>query len=165
MSTIYLLRHAEAESSSGPDADRNLTAGGERDARRLGHVLRRAGERPALCLASTARRAQRTAELVLEAGSRDVERRSNHALYQAQPADVLAELRTVDESVSSVLLVGHEPAWSTVASHLVGAANLSLSPGTCIRIDCSASWSAIDFGAGILRWMVPPALLSGLVPK
>jgi len=160
MRVIHLLRHARATPPPGErDAERGLSARGCRDARRLGRVLRRADERPALCVASTARRAQRTADLVLEAGAgaRDFTRRSAHALYQAAPADVLDDLRSIDDAIPSVLLVGHEPAWSTVASHLVGAAPLSLPPGTCVRIDSPRAWSDVDVGGGTLRWMLPPA--------
>lgn len=163
MNTIYLLRHAEAESATyyDDDHDRELTREGQRDARRLGQFLAATDQLPDQFVCSTAVRARRTAELLPEGGQWmvDVPFRSTHALYQAQPADVLEEIQRADANVRAVMLVGHEPAWSTTVGHLLGSANVSLSPGTCVRIDTQTDWSQIEFGDGVLRWMIPPALL------
>jgi hypothetical protein len=35
---------------------------------------------------------------------------------------------------------------------------VTLSPGTCVRIDSSRPWGDVVFGSGVLRWMVPPSL-------
>ena len=163
MSAIYLVRHADAESPKhyDDDHDRELSAKGKRDARRLGQFLAATDQLPDQFVSSTAVRARRTAEVLVEGGKWmvDVPLRSSHALYEAEPADVLEQIQTVDENIGAVMLIGHEPAWSTVVSGLIGSANVSLPPGTCVRIDTEVSWNEISFGSGILRWMVPPSLL------
>jgi phosphohistidine phosphatase len=163
MNTIYLLRHAEAESPAyyEDDHDRELTMEGQRDARRLGQFLSATDQLPDQFISSTAVRARRTAELLPEGGQWMVEVpfRSTHALYQAQPADVLDEIQSVDSNVRAIMLVGHEPAWSTTVGHLLGSATVSLPAGTCVRIDTQTNWSQVEFGDGVLRWMIPPTLL------
>ncbi len=163
MNTVYLLRHAEAKSSRfyNDDHARELSKHGKRDARRLGRFLGTTDQVADQIVSSTAVRARRTAELLGEGGGEaaDVPLRSTHALYQAEPVHVLEELRALASSIGSVLLVGHEPAWSAAVSRLVGSAQVSLSPGTCVRIDTERQWADLEFGDGILRWMVPPSLL------
>ena len=59
---VWLLRHGEAEDGS-PDADRRLTAEGERQARSAGAALRALGVVLDACLASPKVRAADTARL------------------------------------------------------------------------------------------------------
>lgn len=161
MSVIYLVRHAHAKSSGPTDADRPLSKSGRREARRLGAFLARADERPDQFVSSTAVRARQTAEGIADGGEWDgqVPLRSARALYEAEPADVLDAIRGVDVSLNAVMLVGHEPSWSATVSRLVGSAQVTLPPGTCVRIDSPQAWSDLVFGSGVLRWMVPPSLI------
>jgi len=164
MHTLYLLRHADAEPARhyDDDRDRELSSTGRRDARRLGQFLAATDQLPDQMSASSAVRARRTAEALLEGGEwgAEVPLRTNHSLYRSQPADVLDEIHSADDGLRALLLVGHEPTWSTTVSQLVGAANVSLPPGTCVRIDASVRrWGDLTFGDGTLRWMVPPKLL------
>jgi phosphohistidine phosphatase len=160
MSIIYLARHAHAESSGSTDAERPLSASGRQEARRLGALLQTADERPGQFVSSSAVRARQTAEEVAAGAGWDgpVPMRSVHALYEAEPADVLEAIRGVDPSLDAVMLVGHEPSWSATVSRLIGSAQVSLPPGTCVRIDSPQRWDELVFGAGTLRWMVPPSL-------
>jgi phosphohistidine phosphatase len=165
MKTLYLLRHADAEPAKyyDDDRDRELSSKGERDARRLGRFLAATDQLPDQFVTSTAVRARRTVEALPAGGEwqAEVPVRPSHALYQAQPADVLDEIQATDDDVQSILLVGHEPTWSTTVSQMIGAANVSLPPGTCVRIDVNGdAWSSLSFGDGTLRWMIPPKLLS-----
>ena len=168
MNTLYILRHADAERRAKHDDDheRPLTSEGETAAQRLGQFLAATEQRPEQCISSTAVRAHRTAELLAEGADWELPLRSVNALYKAQPADVLEEMHAVDDNVQSILLVGHEPAWSATVSSLLGSANVSLTPGTCVRVDTEKAWSDIRFGSGVLRWMVPPAILreNGISP-
>jgi phosphohistidine phosphatase len=164
MSTLYLLRHAKAEPGRtyADDRDRPLTDEGRHDAGRLGQLLAATDQLPEGIVTSTAVRARQTAKALSDEGQWqvDVPLRSSHALYQAQPADVLKEIQALPDELRAVLLVGHEPAWSTTVSQLMGSANVSLPPGTCVRIDAADQpWRELQFGDGMLRWMLPPGLL------
>lgn len=164
MRTFYFLRHADAESAEYYDDDRGreLSTEGKRDARRLGRFLSETDQLPDQFVTSPAVRARQTAEALPQGGRwvAEVPLRTSTDLYQAQPADVLEEIRSVDADVRTLLLVGHEPTWSTTVSQMVGAANVSLPAGTCVRIDVEGDrWADLVFGDGTLRWMIPPKLL------
>lgn len=164
MKTVYLLRHAEAEPPRyyDDDRDRELTTQGLRDARHLGRFLAATDQIPDRLITSTAVRARQTANALPEGGSWMVEvpQRASHALYEAESADVLEQIQATGGEARSVLLVGHQPTWGTAVSQFVGAANVSLPAGTCVRIDAEGdTWNEVAFGKGTLRWMIPPQLL------
>lgn len=116
MKTLLLLRHAKSswEDRSLSDHDRPLNERGERDAPRMGQLLRDEGLWPDLILSSTARRARRTAELMVadpddDTPDDDTEIRYLSELYLADPADCLAAVRRVGGEAQCVLVVGHNP--------------------------------------------------------
>ncbi|QTE30740.1 SixA phosphatase family protein [Pengzhenrongella sicca] len=114
---LVLLRHAKAE-SGGREADelRPLALAGRRQSTRVGASLAAADLIPELVLCSSAVRARQTWELV-RIGLGDVESELVvlDSLYEAGVAEVLAQVREVDERVRTVLVVGHEPTISAVA--------------------------------------------------
>ncbi len=104
---LYVLRHAKSswEEQGLPDHERGLTPRGRKAAALLSGHLERSGIRPALVLCSSARRARETYECVRPAGELRVE----DELYGASAPELLERLRAVPESVSSVMLIGHNP--------------------------------------------------------
>jgi len=123
---VWLLRHAKAATDpppGGTDHERPLAPRGRRDAAALGLRLRAgdlgfgAAEVPELVLASTAARTTETAEKVADALGVPVDRRRR--LYYGSPTDVLDELRELDDSVRSVMVVGHNPTTHSLALELL----------------------------------------------
>jgi phosphohistidine phosphatase len=110
---IWLLRHADAEPGT-PDEARPLTKKGERQARAAGKALARLGVKFDLCLASPRVRAEDTARLACE--FLDVEIRIEPRL-SGGPFDAEELAAGLDE----VLLVGHDPDFSTAVHDLTGA--------------------------------------------
>lgn len=164
MKSIYLVRHADAHSgkSYDTDHDRELTADGEGDARRLGRFLAATDQIPDQILTSSAVRANDTATLLPEGGQwmADVPIESTRRLYEGGVQDVLEAIRAVDGSMRSVLLVGHQPTWGEVVRRLAGDAQIRLPTGTGVRIDMERNkWSAAQFGDGVVEWVLPPRLL------
>jgi phosphohistidine phosphatase len=111
---IWLLRHAHAEDGS-PDADRPLSARGERQARAVGAALAVLGVELDACLSSSRVRARETARLACE--PLGIEPREEHALRGGpfDPLDVAAG------HGESVLLVGHDPDLSMAVHDATGA--------------------------------------------
>jgi phosphohistidine phosphatase len=166
--TILLLRHGKADpgSDSGSDHDRPLAKRGRSAARSIGRFLALSDEMPVLVLSSSAARAHSTAALVVEASGRDIPVETERALYATSPDAALDRVRELDDAVASVLLVGHEPTWSSLASQLIGDADLRFPTGALARIDFSAaSWPEIDAGNGVLVWFVTPRLLMRALPE
>lgn len=109
MKTLHVLRHAEAE-RAGPgglaDHQRPLAPRGVRGARAMAARLRGQGVELVLCSPS-----QRTRQTLEELGNvlGDAEVCEEDGLYLASAGRLLRRLRQVADSVSSVLLVGHNP--------------------------------------------------------
>ncbi len=129
---MWLLRHAKTLADppkGGGDHERKLAPRGRRDADALGRRLGAGGDRlgfkgselPALVLCSTATRTTQTAERALGAMARPPLVDYRRSLYTASPDQVVDELRTVDDGVGSVMVVGHNPTAHVLAESMVAA--------------------------------------------
>jgi phosphohistidine phosphatase len=119
MKHVYLLRHAKSswKTRGVPDHDRPLAPRGRRAAKAIaGHLLERSIE-PELVLCSTARRARQTLERIEPVLGTAVVR-FEPELYHAGAHTLLDRLRAVDDTVDSVLLIGHNPAVQQLALQL-----------------------------------------------
>ncbi|MCV2393338.1 histidine phosphatase family protein [Actinotalea sp. M2MS4P-6] len=118
---LVLLRHAKAEPAGNvPDQLRPLAVVGRRQCGDVGQRLSTSGLVPEHVLVSTAVRTRQTWDLVRSAMG-DVpepEVLFTDELYDAGPRDVLALLRLLDERITTVLVVGHEPTMSVTAALL-----------------------------------------------
>jgi phosphohistidine phosphatase SixA len=116
---LILLRHAKAEplAPGGTDFERRLTTQGEHDAERIGTLLAEAGAKPTRALSSPAPRAQATAERALAAlGKAPLE--TDPEIFDATPSALL-EVLARHRDAAQVLLVGHNPGISELASLLL----------------------------------------------
>lgn len=117
---IYLVRHGEAvpEEDAGSDRDRWLSPRGREAARILGRLLREQKVSPDVILCSPLPRAVQTAELL--AASLDyLGAISSRRCFEpsAHPRVAAEELMAAG---AAVLVVGHEPAVSTLGAFLLG---------------------------------------------
>ena len=148
---LYLLRHAKAglPEAGRRDHDRKLTGRGRREAAALGARYAGGGELPDLVITSTAARAVQTAALWSQAAGlpeRCITRREG--IYLAEPESVLRLIRGLDESVQRVLLVGHNPTFSELATEL--SRQLIALP-TCAMAVLSIAGAWADAGAASAR--------------
>lgn len=155
---LYLLRHADAGDPmtwAGDDAERPLSPKGRRQAKRLGSLLAGIKLRPDVILTSPKLRAADTAKIVGKAVS--VKPKKDDRLGSAVELGDLAGLLAGTEDARRVVLVGHDPDFSTLASSLTGAA-IELKKGAIARIDLGDAGPRA--GGGALRWLVPPSVLT-----
>ena len=122
MKTLLIMRHAKSswDDNGVADHERPLTARGERDAPRMGKLLRREGVVPQAIVASDAVRAQATARAVAEACGFEGEVEFSSALYGAGPETFREVLNKLPEQVESVLVVGHNPGSEELLQELTG---------------------------------------------
>jgi phosphohistidine phosphatase len=111
---IWLLRHGDAEDGS-PDSERPLTETGCEQARAAGAALKAIGVEIDACLTSPKVRAAETARLVCE--PLDVEPELEPKL-SGGPFDAEALAAGLGDDV---LLVGHDPDFSSAVHTLTGA--------------------------------------------
>ncbi len=157
---LLLLRHAETgpKAPDGTDAGRPLTMDGEADAARVGAWLRRHGRAPDLALVSPAVRARRTAELACEAaGLPDSRVTDEPGLYQATPLWLLSRIHRFPAAARRVLVVGHNPGLSALASALAGR-DVDLAPAGLAILQGPEDWAAWEPGAVKLATAASPRL-------
>lgn len=167
---IWVLRHAKAASDSpdGDDHSRPLTKRGRQQAVAAGQFLAEALERrmpvPQLVLCSSAARALQTAALVLPVLGEHVTLEVERALYQADVDDVIDLLRGVDDGVSSVMVIGHNPTFAELAASLVSDVDEadrerleSLPTCALAQIEVRAErWTRLVLGTGRLESFFVP---------
>jgi phosphohistidine phosphatase len=133
---LWLLRHGEAEPHDArPDAERRLTARGERQAKAAGAALARLGIEFALVLTSPRVRALDTARLACE--SLGVDPVVHEPLSGGFDRDDALEVMAGHPD-TRVLVVGHEPDFSQVVLDLTGG-TIDLKKGglAAVRVDGS----------------------------
>lgn len=115
--TLVLMRHGKSGYPEGvADHDRPLAERGEIEAALAGDWLR--AEQPPIdtVLCSTSVRTRQTlAATGIDAPTQFLER-----LYGAYPAEILTDISEVDESVRTLLVIGHAPGMPSTALDLAG---------------------------------------------
>lgn len=163
MKRLFLFRHGKSnwDAEYGADHDRPLAERGQRAASLMGRYLAALDQVPDRVICSSAVRARETVRLAAKAGKWSCPITITEELYDASPEQVLTLIRRCQDSLSSILLAGHEPTWSLLAGGLIGKAKVKFPTAAMARIDLAvASWKEAGFGKGVLVWMVPPRLLA-----
>jgi phosphohistidine phosphatase len=140
---VYLMRHATAADPGGmPDALRPLTEQGRQEAREAGRALRERGVAIAVVLSSPRLRARETAEQVVEGFGTKVGVEIRETLNCG--ATSAAYLHEIGAQGRPLLLVGHNPEISAIASGLLGQA-ISFRPATLCAIELDDSGGRLDW--------------------
>ncbi len=124
---IYLLRHGIAEEGFGKrDSDRALTGEGKRKLHDLLSVASRAEVMPTLVLTSPYKRAMETAMIAREVlGYQGPLVECSTLTPDSSPQSAWSDVR-IHSAESSILLVGHEPLFSSLSAFLLGQPNLMI---------------------------------------
>jgi phosphohistidine phosphatase len=115
---LVIMRHAKAERQGATDHVRRLTDRGRRDSVAAGRMLAEAGLLPELALVSTAARAQETWSGMMRGLQIELAPRLDEGLYTGGVQDVIELLTTIDDSVGSLVVVGHNPTMEMVSRAL-----------------------------------------------
>jgi phosphohistidine phosphatase len=116
---LWLLRHGEAvPHESKPDADRELTPRGERQAIAAGEGLAQLGVEFDACYTSPKARARDTARLACRA--LNIEPEEEDVLADGFSGDDALELAYRHGADGRVLVVGHDPSFTQVVHDLTG---------------------------------------------
>jgi phosphohistidine phosphatase len=122
MKTLLIMRHAKSswKDEEIPDHDRPLTKRGQRNAPRMGRLLREVDQVPDLILSSSAKRAIDTAEAVADQSHYQGEVQVVEELYAAPPEAYIQALEGLTGSYERVMVVGHNPGLEELLDILVG---------------------------------------------
>jgi phosphohistidine phosphatase len=118
---ILLLRHGEAEHISpvGDDHGRRLTPRGRRQIATVCHHLDKLNYRASIVYCSDSRRTVETLENLASRFFHGVSPKYESPLYNASEETVCNYLFQTAETAPSILIVGHNPALSDLASYLL----------------------------------------------
>ncbi len=117
---IYLVRHGIAEdiSASGKDADRKLTAEGIEKTKKVAHAFAKKVAHLDLILHSPYRRARETAKIFADLFSKAELKEGNGLTPFDKAGFALPQISELGQG-TRVMLVGHEPHLSCLASLLI----------------------------------------------
>ena len=153
MKTLLILRHAKSswKQPGLADHERPLNRRGNRDAPRVGLLLRRQALTPGLIVSSTAERARATAVQVAEGAGYGSPVELDRQLYLAEPEAIVDVVRSLGGAASRVLVVGHNPGLQELVARLSGRDEL-LPTASLAQIELPiADWAELrTFTAGRL---------------
>jgi phosphohistidine phosphatase len=167
MRQVWLLRHAKSswDDPTLADEDRPLAARGVRDAATMASYLATV-EPPRFVLCSAGLRARQTLAAVLPSLGSPLEIGIEPGLYTFDADVVIERLRRLHDAMSSVMLVGHNPAFEDTALRLSADGELrarletKFPTAALATIDLPETpWASICEGTGTLtRFVIPKDL-------
>ena len=169
--TLYFLRHAKAE-AGGPDREdhaRNLAARGQVDALLVGAHLVERGIAPERVLCSTAMRTAETLMKLEEAYHRTLPVKYVDKLYHATANEILAQIAATEESISRLMIIGHNPGLHQLSIMLAKQGDealldelaMKLPTATFVGLEFDSSWNSIKHAGGTLTHFITPKMLGG----
>jgi phosphohistidine phosphatase len=156
---LFLLRHGVSEESrlGIVDADRALTSDGRKKLRHVLQAVADARVKPSLIFSSHLKRAVQTAEIAKNVLGYEGDIIKTKALAPAASSEQVWDEVRIHKNEPSILLVGHNPLFDSLAAFLLATPNLKIDfkKGAIMRIDVES------FGAqprGILCWYLTAKL-------
>ena len=149
---LYLIRHGEAEETTKPDAERDLTQNGKEQVEKLAAKITSTVEAPTLLLSSPFKRAVQTAEAFRDGWDIPLEI-VDWLLPWSEPSQVLEELKNLPQQ--SIALVGHLPCLGLLLGTLVWGL-----PPKEVALPkagvCCLSFQDWEPAAAKLKWLLSP---------
>ncbi|UMG92447.1 histidine phosphatase family protein [Nocardioides sp. TF02-7] len=159
---LVVIRHAKAEPVAPSDVERALTEQGRADAAAAGRLLAAAGVSADAALVSPATRTRQTWQVLADAAGWTTEPQVEQSLYSADEDTVLDLVGETEESVGTLVVVGHNPTMGSLA-HLLDdgdgdpAATTRLLQGystSAVAVfDLPVGWAGVGRGSGRLALM------------
>ena len=164
-----LLRHASAEIEGfnhKDDHEKPLDEKGIIDCKNLSEWLKKSFLNFDLVISSNANRALQTSRLVFEPLNISIQQ--NAIFYLCSYEEIFKSIKSLDDNISNVVVVGHEPSMSETLRELVGSTRPDLRnflkssylPCTISFIHCNKKyWKQIEKGDGLLEAYMSPKIL------
>lgn len=151
---IYFLRHGAAEDAAPgqSDFDRHLTKKGVKQMKAVAKGMRRLGVEPDAILTSPLVRARETAEIAARALKATDRLHEADELASGCTLSSLAELLRKYSECDPVMLVGHEPDFSTMVGRLTGGSIVDVKKAGLALVEADR----IEPAAGRLLWLLTP---------
>jgi phosphohistidine phosphatase len=156
---IAVIRHAKSswDDPSVADHDRPLSERGRNTLGRLRDHIEGLELRPDLVMCSSSRRTRETLAGIRPAIGRKVHVELDSALYGASVEQLITELRRLDDHVSTVFLIGHNPGVVDLvdllaAAPATGGAAIDAFPTAAVAVlSVAGPWSALQPACAVLE--------------
>ena len=156
---IVVIRHAKSnwDDPSLADHDRPLSKRGRNALARLRDHIEGLELRPDLVMCSSSRRTRETLAGIRPAVGRKTRVETDSALYGAGAEQLVTELRRLDDQVTTVFLIGHNPGVADLVSLLApgsatGAAAIDAFPTAAVAVlSVAGPWSALRPACALLE--------------
>lgn len=156
MKTLFINRHAKSswKDLNQRDFDRPLNARGKKDAPKMAFRLFTREKALDYVLSSPAKRAHQTAFHFAHIFDREISFDEN--IYEANYSTLLEIVNNLSDEFNSVILFGHNPGFSDLASYLADE-NIEMPTCGIAKINFEVdSWSMISLGLGELEYFDYP---------
>lgn len=159
---LYLLRHSKAGQTNKKltdDHERPLTQKGIDLCKHIADNLKELGDLPELVVSSTSRRTKETAEHLFKHLGRELPTEFSPKLYLAGVDDIYDQVRSLEDELNNILILGHNPGLQMFCMHLAGSGSKRMyrelknqfPPGTLVAFDLEIdSWLEVKPNAGKL---------------
>jgi phosphohistidine phosphatase len=148
---LILLRHAKSDwSGHEADPDRPLAKRGRRQAPEAGRWLAAHVGRIDLAVVSTAVRARGTWDLVSAELGEPPQTRYDDDAYAASADELLDVVRSLDDELGTVVLVGHNPGLEDLTETLVGN-RVPMPTSALAVIELHSTWADAGHAPALLR--------------
>lgn len=153
---LSVLRHGEAEYTvlKNGDFDRNLTAQGQSQVKKIREFLQKNEFEIDLVLSSSAKRTKETTKLVCQ-GTKVASVKFLKEIYEAQQDDLIRMINGLGKNINHLLIIGHNPGLSDLISRITGEKNLNLQPGMMAIMEIHVEdWSMVGKETGVLKKII-----------
>jgi phosphohistidine phosphatase len=169
MKKIILVRHGKSSKkfTELKDLERPLKKRGLNDAPFMGKVLHEHHLVPDAVFTSPALRAITTAQMIAkELGVSDTNIITNPNLYLESKSKLLKEINALDNTLNTVIFVGHNPGLTNLANYLTRKSidNIPTSAAAAIQFECN-SWAEVGRQKGKLLFLDVPKKLRKKIKK
>lgn len=153
---LYFLRHGLAGDGAtwvGDDRERPLTRTGIQHMKASAAAFKKIGLEVDEIISSPLKRAEQTAQIAADVLEKHVKLDERLVYGFGMPA-----LQTIIDdypNAKALMLVGHEPDFSTTISELTGGSDIEMKKGGLARVDLSDGPEL----RGLLVWLLPPKIL------
>lgn len=150
MKHLFLMRHGEASFSADSDFERTLTSRGREKIVRIAKSFNENTPEIDIMYCSSASRTQETAKIF----SQTVlikKQEFTRIIYDGDMRGLMDLVENCSDEFDRLLIVGHNPVISMLASSLCDGIYRNMQPGDLIAIEFPLdSWKSVTFGSGIL---------------
>jgi phosphohistidine phosphatase len=155
---LFILRHAKSrwDQPHLADFDRPLNERGLNAAPFMGEFIAKQKIVPDVFLSSPAKRAMQTAQLVKDSSGLNAPLRFDDRIYEASPLSLLQVISEVEDPISSIMLIGHNPGIEGMIRILTGQSE-AMPTAALALIDLDIrKWPDVCDGCGILSAVYRP---------